>query len=97
MLIQKSAKLFMNGNSQAVRLPLEFRFDAEEVYVSRDALTGDVTLSTSPSGNVWVDFFEFTGTIADSRGYMDVRELNAPPAADGVFDDLRPTQMRKRV
>jgi antitoxin VapB len=29
------AKLFMNGASQAVRLPKEFRFEGEEVCVKR--------------------------------------------------------------
>jgi len=31
----KKAKLFMNGGSQAVRLPREFRFDGKEVMVKR--------------------------------------------------------------
>ena len=39
-------KIFMNGRSQAVRLPAAFRFDADEVYVRRDAKTGDVVLSS---------------------------------------------------
>jgi antitoxin VapB len=30
-----TAKLFMNGRSQAVRLPKEFRFDGKEVRISR--------------------------------------------------------------
>ncbi len=30
------AKVFQSGNSQAVRLPKEFRFDVEEVEVSRE-------------------------------------------------------------
>jgi antitoxin VapB len=29
------AKLFKNGNSQAVRLPREFQFKGDEVYVKR--------------------------------------------------------------
>lgn len=29
------AKIFMNGRSQAVRLPKEFRFDTDEVTVER--------------------------------------------------------------
>ena len=31
----QTAKLFMHGRSQAVRLPKEFRFDGNEVRVSR--------------------------------------------------------------
>ncbi len=30
-----TAKLFKSGRSQAVRLPKEFRFDGEEVYIKR--------------------------------------------------------------
>ncbi|MBU3917022.1 AbrB/MazE/SpoVT family DNA-binding domain-containing protein [bacterium] len=31
----KSAKLFKNGGSQAVRLPVEFKFESDEVYVKK--------------------------------------------------------------
>ncbi|MBI3069182.1 MAG: AbrB/MazE/SpoVT family DNA-binding domain-containing protein [Betaproteobacteria bacterium] len=31
----KTAKVFKHGNSQAVRLPKEFRFDGDEVLVKR--------------------------------------------------------------
>ena len=33
MAITKTAKLFQNGRSQAVRLPREFRFDGDEVRI----------------------------------------------------------------
>lgn len=33
--MNKLAKLFLNGRSQAVRLPREFRFDGTEVRISR--------------------------------------------------------------
>ena len=32
---RKTAKLFMNGRSQAVRLPQEFRFEGKEVYITK--------------------------------------------------------------
>ena len=31
----KTAKLFMNGQSQAVRLPKEYRFTGDEVFIKR--------------------------------------------------------------
>jgi antitoxin VapB len=34
-IVSKIAKLFVNGRSQAVRLPLEFRFPGSEVRVTR--------------------------------------------------------------
>jgi len=33
----KTAKVFRHGNSQAVRLPKEFRFDGDEVLVKRSS------------------------------------------------------------
>ena len=46
----KTAKIFPNGGSQAVRLPAEFRFEGmDEVYVRRDAVTGEVILSAKPA------------------------------------------------
>jgi len=30
-----TAKLFQNGRSQAVRLPKEFRFEEQEVYITK--------------------------------------------------------------
>jgi antitoxin VapB len=42
MLETRIAKLFKNGSSQAVRIPAEFRFKGDEIYATRDELTGDV-------------------------------------------------------
>lgn len=45
----KTAKIFQNGRSQAVRLPAEFRFDCDEVLIRRDPITGEVILSPKPT------------------------------------------------
>lgn len=34
--MHSTAKIFATGRSQAVRLPLEFRFDVPEVFIRRD-------------------------------------------------------------
>jgi len=49
------AKIFVNGRSQAVRLPAAFRFDTKEVFIRRDPETGDVILSRKPAS--WDGFF----------------------------------------
>lgn len=47
------AKLFVNGRSQAVRLPKEFRFEGKEVRVSR-ALGGGLLLEeVEPEEKPW--------------------------------------------
>ncbi len=44
-----TAKVFTNGNSQAVRLPKLFRLETSEVWISRDEHTGDIILRPKPS------------------------------------------------
>ena len=60
--MEPTAKVFTTGRSQAVRLPLEYRFDVPEVFIRHDPLTGDVVLSRKP-GN-W-------------QGLLDAVALNA--------------------
>lgn len=39
-----TAKIFTTGNSQAIRLPKAFRVQASEVWISKDAISGVITL-----------------------------------------------------
>ena len=55
MALIEKAKVFMSGRSQVVRIPAEFRFSSNEVYIRRDAKNGDVILSQS-SGS-WQEIF----------------------------------------
>jgi antitoxin VapB len=49
----QTARIFMNGRSQAVRLPAEFRFSVREVFIERQ---GDaVIIRPKPLG--WDGFF----------------------------------------
>jgi len=48
MATAQKARVFRNGRSQAVRIPAEFRFSTDEVYVERDSRTGALTLSEKP-------------------------------------------------
>ena len=49
----KTAKLFQNGQSQAVRLPKEFRFDDSEVFIKK---TGTV-VQLIPRSDSWNSLF----------------------------------------
>jgi antitoxin VapB len=78
----RTAKLFYNGRSQAVRLPVEYRFQGSEVYVRRDPTTGDVILSRRPDS--WQDFFELMKTIDVPKDFMADRD-DAPPQKRDLF------------
>lgn len=70
--MRHTAKLFMNGRSQAVRLPANYRFDCEEVYIRRDPETGDVIISRKPG--TWEDFFEMMDSIDVPEDFMAERD-----------------------
>ena len=72
----RTAKLFRNGRSQAVRLPAEYRFDGSEVFVRRDPVTGNVILSRRPDS--WQDFFELMKTIDVPADFLSDREDRPP-------------------
>lgn len=86
----RTAKLFKNGSSQTVRLPVDYRFEGSDGYISRYAATGDVLLSSGPSTNTWDDFFQFVQAIDAPGGFMAERSMNALPKERGVLDDEVP-------
>ena len=88
MQVMRTAKLFKNGSSQAVRLPAEFRFEGDEIYISRDDSSGDVVLSSRPSAKTWDDFFEYVQRIDVPADFMTERPMNVAPKQRGVFDDV---------
>jgi antitoxin VapB len=87
MIETRVAKLFKNGASQAVRLPSDFRFEGDEVYITRDEATGDVVLSNRPGARAWGEFFELLREVDVPADFMAARPLNVLPQERGIFDD----------
>ena len=75
--MKNSAKLFMNGRSQAVRLPINYRFDCKEVFIRKDPETGDVVLSRKPGS--WEDFFKLIKAIKIPNDFMLERDNKILP------------------
>jgi antitoxin VapB len=80
--VRKSAKLFRNGRSQALRLPSEYRFEGTEVFIRRDPATGDVILSRRPGS--WQEFFELMKTIDVPSDFLSDRK-DQPPQSRELF------------
>ena len=74
--MKHTAKLFMNGQSQAVRLPASYRFNCDEVYIRRDPQTGDVVISRKLGS--WDDFFEMMDNIDVPDDFMSERDNEEP-------------------
>jgi antitoxin VapB len=69
----KTAKLFMNGQSQAVRLPKEFRFDSTSVFIQH---LGNYTVLV-PHRDPWKSMFEATRLFSDD--FMTERDQGSQP------------------
>jgi antitoxin VapB len=70
--MQRRARVFMNNRSQAVRLPKEFQFTTNEVFIRKEG--DDVILSPHPAD--WGPYLD--GGPAASGSFMeDVEDLPA--------------------
>lgn len=63
----ETAKIFMNGRSEAVRLPKNCRFGSNEVYVKK---VGDLVMLV-PKDKVWDIFMQSLDGFSDD--YLDTR------------------------
>jgi antitoxin VapB len=76
----KTAKIFQNGQSQAVRLPKEFRFNGKEVYVKR--LGNAVVLM--PKDDWWGPMVRNIGKFTDD--FMIERDQGELETREELFD-----------
>jgi antitoxin VapB len=65
----QTAKLFPNGSSQAVRLPKEFRFEGDQVYIRR---LGDAVV-LMPYRAPWQTLFASLSHFSDDFASPDLR------------------------
>ena len=63
--MSRTAKVFMNNRSHAVRLPKEFRFPTDEVFIRKEG--EDVILSPRPKD--WGPYFDTSPVASD--GFME--------------------------
>lgn len=75
----KIAKLFQNGQSQAVRLPKEFRFEGDEVYIKK---SGNLIMLL-PMNNPWDPLLDSLNKF--SPDFMTTREQPAQQIRDDLF------------
>ena len=82
--MRQTAKIFVTGRSQAVRLPLEFRFDVAEVFIRHDPVTGDVVLSRKPS-----DWQGLLDVVAQNKSEDFALERRQSHSRRDPFEDFK--------
>lgn len=68
--MRRTAKIFMNNRSQAVRLPKEFQFSTPDVFIRRQG--EDVVLSARPED--W-SLYLASGPVASESFMAEVEDL----------------------
>jgi antitoxin VapB len=68
--MQRRAKVFMNNRSQAVRLPKEFQFGTDEVFIRKEG--EDVILSPRPTD--WGPYLD-SGPVASDAFMENIEDL----------------------
>jgi antitoxin VapB len=92
---EQTAKVFTTGRSQAVRLPKAFRFEASEVFIRRDPLTGDVILTERPS--TWDGLFELYDQDDVPESFLSPEEREQPPQDRDPFADWTEEELHGEV
>ena len=73
------ARVFQSGNSQAVRLPKEFRFDAEQVEIFRQG--NDIVLRERPASAAAI----FDALASMPADFMEAGRTDTPPQGREAF------------
>ena len=81
-----TAKIFMNGRSQAIRLPAAFRFEEKEVFIRRDEKTGDLILSRRPEN--WDSFFLALESADVPADFLSPEDRNQGSQDRDPFDGI---------
>ena len=68
--MRRTAKIFLNNRSQAVRLPKDFQFGTSEVFIRKEG--SDVVLSPRPAD--WSAYLD-EGPVASAEFMREVEEL----------------------
>ena len=79
-----TAKIFVNGRSQAVHLPAAYRFDVNEVFIRQDPETGDVILSRKPPN--WDSFFAALEGVEIPEDFLSPQERDHGPHDRDPFE-----------
>lgn len=73
----EKARVFRNGRSQAVRIPAEYRFATDEVYIRRDPRSGVISLSEKPLSTSMAELFARFDAAGGSDFHLE-RDLSEP-------------------
>ncbi len=96
-----TAKVFSTGSSQAVRLPKAFRVDVSEMWISKNEVTGEITLKPKDDAGREARIAALLKTIEDNPVPDDFlsndrRQNNPPSNPFSEWEDLQAPHQARR-
>ena len=74
-----TAKVFVTGNSQAIRLPKAFRVDVSEMWIARNEATGEIILKPKPDADSLQGFIDELRAMSPSEEFLQPRDDTPSP------------------
>lgn len=81
MPLPQKTRVFKNGRSQAVHIPVEYRFKTNEVFIERNPQTGALILSEKPPRPSLRDIYRELDEAGASELQLE-RDLSPPVDRD---------------
>lgn len=86
--MEKAAKIFKNGRNQAVRLPVQFEFDTDLVYIRQEE-NGDLIISKHQSRqDNWEQLFGMLEATHFPDNFLDAADRNQNVSTRDPFDEV---------
>jgi antitoxin VapB len=78
----EKARVFMSGRSQAVRIPVEYRFKSDQVYIRRNPQSGEIILSERPPQPSLAEIFAMIDSARGDEEFELDRDMTPPEERD---------------
>ncbi len=92
--MQPTAKVFITGSSQAIRLPKAFRVSVSEVWISKNEVTGEITLKPKDHDQRKRNLAELFRLIAENSSTEDFVPVRRVGDLRNPFELTSPTAKR---
>jgi len=86
--MEKAAKIFKNGRNQAVRLPVQFEFDTDRVYI-RQHENGDLIISKyRTESDSWSPLLKMLENTHFPDDFLDTKDRNQDVSTRDPFSGV---------
>lgn len=86
--MERTVKIFKKGRRQAVRLPAEFEFDTDSVYIRRDEFGNVVLSAKNAQPKTWDNFLRLLQKTSVPDSFLSKEDRNQGVADRDPFEGM---------